>query len=100
MPSIGVGDRARRRIETSSSRGRRRGAVGREGEHLCSLHYSVALKTALCSCAAARCLITPELEPLVAQELKSIQESIMEAFDVRLDGSKTTTKRRMQDLAS
>ena len=69
-------------------------------DSVCSLYYAVALKTALCSYVAARCLITPELEPLVAQELKSIQESIMEAFDVSLDGSKTTTKRRMQDLAS
>ena len=66
--------------------------------------HAMALKTTLCSYAAARCLITPELEPLVAQELQSIQESIAEAFDVAADGSKTTGKRRMRwnskDLAS
>ena len=48
--------------------------------------------------------MTPELEPLVATELRSIQEAIMEAFDVAADGSKITTKRRMRwnnkDLAS
>jgi dynein heavy chain 1 len=54
----------------------------------------VALKTALRSYAAARGLITKELEPLVSQELRAIQESIAEAFDVSCDGSKKTSKRR------
>lgn len=65
-------------------------------EAMAKYPHAMALKTALCSYAAARCLITPELEPLVSQELRSIQESIMEAFDVAADGSKTTTKRRMR----
>ncbi len=54
----------------------------------------MALKTALRSYAAARGLITKELEPLVSQELRAIQESIAEAFDVSCDGSKKTSKRR------
>ena len=54
---------------------------------------AVALKTALSSYAAARGLVTEELEPLVSQELKAIQESIGEAFDVSLDGKKTSKRR-------
>ena len=56
--------------------------------------FIVALKTALRSYAAARGLITKELEPLVSQEIRAIQESISEAFDVSLDGSKKVSKRR------
>jgi hypothetical protein len=56
----------------------------------------VALKTALRSYAAARGLITPELEPLVAQELRFIRESITEAFDVSPGRSKSTTRRRVR----
>ncbi len=56
----------------------------------------VALKTALSSYAAARDLITSELEPLVAQELRAIKDSILEAFDVSSDGTKVTTKRRIR----
>jgi hypothetical protein len=54
----------------------------------------VALKTALRSYAAARGLVTKELEPLMSQEIRAIQESIGEAFDVSLDGSKKKSKRR------
>jgi dynein heavy chain 1 len=56
----------------------------------------VALKTALQSYAAARGLITPELEPLVARELHAIQESITEAFDASSGRSKSSTKRRIR----
>ena len=61
--------------------------------HLFSFDMAVALKTALSSYAAARGLVTEELEPLVSQELKAIQESIGEAFDVSLDGKKTSKRR-------
>ena len=54
----------------------------------------MALKTALRSYAAARGLVTKELEPLMSQEIRAIQESIGEAFDVSLDGSKKKSKRR------
>ena len=56
----------------------------------------MALKTALQSYSAARGLITPELEPLVAQELNAIKESISEAFDVSPGKAKPTTKRRIR----
>lgn len=46
----------------------------------------MALKGALRSYNVARELITPELEPLVMPQLKSIKESIAEAFGVR-DGT-------------
>lgn len=68
------------------------------------LSTSVVLKTALQSYAAARGLVSLDLEPIVSQELRAIKECIMEAFDVAADGSKITTKRRMRwnskDLAS
>eukprot|EP00804_Cyclotella_cryptica_P026574 CCRYP_014010-RA/>CCRYP_014010-RA protein AED:0.03 eAED:0.03 QI:237/1/1/1/0.92/0.78/14/3696/3180 len=73
-------------------------------EAMAKYPHAMALKTALRSYAAARGLVSSELEPLVAQELRSIRECIMEAFDVAADGSKITTKRRMRwnskDLAS
>jgi hypothetical protein len=56
----------------------------------------VALKTALRSYTAARGLITSELEPLVAPELRLIQESITEAFDVSPGRSRFTTRRRVR----
>ena len=56
----------------------------------------MTLKTALRSYAAARGLVTPDLEPLVAQELQLIQESITEAFDVSTGRSKQTTRRRVR----
>ena len=56
----------------------------------------VALKTALQSYAAARGLVTPALEPLVAQELAAIRETIAEAFDVAPGKSKPTTRRRVR----
>jgi len=56
----------------------------------------VALKTALQSYAAARGLVTPELEPLVAQELRAIQESITEAFDIAPPGKKSKATRRIR----
>ena len=56
----------------------------------------MALKTALQSYVAARGLITPDLEPLVARELLTIQESIAEAFDATSGSSKSSTKRRIR----
>lgn len=58
--------------------------------------HAMALKTALQSYAAARGLVTAELEPLVAVELGAIKESIMEAFDVSPGRAKPTTKRRIR----
>ncbi|KAK1747403.1 dynein heavy chain [Skeletonema marinoi] len=55
------------------------------------------MPTALSSYAAARGLITEELEPLVSQEMRAIQESIGEAFDVSLDGSKKIKARTRWD---
>ena len=57
----------------------------------------MALKSALRSYAVARELITPELDPLVLPQLKSIRESIAEAFGVPIDKStKGSTKRRVR----
>ena len=58
--------------------------------------HAMALKTALRSYAAARGLITTELEPLVAQELRDIKDSITEAFEVSPDGTKLATKRHIR----
>eukprot|EP00578_Thalassiosira_sp_NH16_P000852 CAMPEP_0181130604 /NCGR_PEP_ID=MMETSP1071-20121207/29959_1 /TAXON_ID=35127 /ORGANISM="Thalassiosira sp., Strain NH16" /LENGTH=49 /DNA_ID= /DNA_START= /DNA_END= /DNA_ORIENTATION= len=46
----------------------------------------MALRTALRSYAAARGLVTSDLEPLVAPELRAIRESISEAFDAPSGG--------------
>ena len=57
----------------------------------------MALKSALRSYAVARELITPELEPLVLPQLKSIRESIAEAFGVPIGKTtKGSTKRRVR----
>ena len=61
-----------------------------------SLQPKVALKTALQSYAAARALVTPELEPLVSQELRAIQDSITEAFDVPSATGRLSAKRRVR----
>ncbi|KAL7555016.1 hypothetical protein ACHAWF_018608 [Thalassiosira exigua] len=58
--------------------------------------HAMALKTALRSYAAARGLVTPELEPLVAQELGTIKDAIAEAFDASPGKSKPTTRRRIR----
>lgn len=56
----------------------------------------MALKIALQSYAAARGLVSPELEPLVAREIVAIKECIAEAFDATLRQSKSSTKRRIR----
>lgn len=61
-----------------------------------AIHFLVTLKTALRSYAAARGLVTPDLEPLVAQELQLIRESMAEAFDVSTGSSKQTTRHRVR----
>jgi len=65
-------------------------------ESLARYPHAMALKSALRSFTVVRDLITPELEPLMDTQLKAIQESISEAFDVSLDGTKITSKRRVR----
>eukprot|EP00562_Extubocellulus_spinifer_P009490 CAMPEP_0178491962 /NCGR_PEP_ID=MMETSP0696-20121128/11685_1 /TAXON_ID=265572 /ORGANISM="Extubocellulus spinifer, Strain CCMP396" /LENGTH=4359 /DNA_ID=CAMNT_0020119857 /DNA_START=116 /DNA_END=13193 /DNA_ORIENTATION=+ len=58
--------------------------------------HAMNLKTALRSYTVARELIPSELEPLVKPQLLAVQESVAEAFDVSLDGSKVVSKRRVR----
>ena len=58
--------------------------------------HAMTVKTALRSYTVARELIPPELEPLVKPQLLAIQESVAEAFDVSLDGSKVASRRRVR----
>lgn len=57
---------------------------------------AMTIKTALRSYTVARELIPPELEPLVEPQLLAIQESVAEAFDTSLDGSKVASRRRVR----
>lgn len=50
---------------------------------------AMALRSALRSFTAARELVTPELEPLLHTNIKSIRQIIEEAFDVSIDHSVT-----------
>jgi dynein heavy chain 1 len=54
----------------------------------------MALKGALRSYTVARELITPELEPLVMPQLRSIRESVAEAFGVSSDGTNRVSSSR------
>ncbi len=56
----------------------------------------MALKGALRSYNVARELITPELEPLVMPQLKSIRESVAEAFGVRDGTNRVSSSRRVR----
>ena len=58
--------------------------------------HAMTVKTALRSYTVARELIPLELEPLVKPQLLAIQESVAEAFDVSLDGSKVASRRRVR----
>jgi len=58
--------------------------------------HAMTVKTALRSYTVARELIPPELELLVKPQLLAIQESVAEAFDVSLDGSKVASRRRVR----
>ena len=50
---------------------------------------AIALRSALRSYTAARDLVTPELEPLVASNIKAVRQSIEEAFGISIDRTVT-----------
>ncbi len=65
-------------------------------ENLTRYPYAMALKCALRSYSSAIELLTPELQPMVMQNIKNIRESIAEAFGVSVDGSLRSSSRRVR----
>lgn len=65
-------------------------------ENLNRYPHAMALKSALRSYSAIREFVTPEIQPLVMPQIKSIRESISEAFGISNDGKRMSSSRRVR----